>query len=483
MVKKILYSLFIFVLAFAFRAYTVPHRHQVYYDEFTSFNIAENRSNLGIFYSTAVGSKDHLEVAEATIRPNGYPFLLSVVFGLLGEGSEEAVFRINILLGSLCVVLIFWITYLVFNGDLNVSFWSTVVFGLLPVHLRYSASGNVDIASLFFVLLSVFFALLYSKVKKVFVLYLSVSVAVWAAYIKPENVVLCLLFFVLIPVFVADKKIRTREAILSVAIVGALLSPVLMRFPYMATVEQLSARGDFLSLAYLRDNVSANLRYLFDWRFHSMVSSVFFVLGVVILFFREKKKCLLLFGLFLILFLAVSLYFCGKFSLVHYANSDRYFFVLAIPFSVLSGYGISALLNRTHWRLVWAVLILNMLIVNSALATERIVNEVLGRYAYKEYIYLKESADQIPDDLYVLTYNSPFVVTVMDKRVMNIDIFRSMENLPSKIVLFKDFWWFENTDKTSRDEEFLKTRYHFRVISERWIEGHRYGFYFLTLKS
>ena len=482
MVKNILYSLLIFSLAFIFRAYAIPHLHHVYHDEFTYLNIAENINNLNIFSPTLMGDKNHVDVKEASIRPNGYPLFLSFAFKLLGD-SEETVFLLNILLGALSVVLIFWIAYLIFENNLNIAFWTAVVFNFLPAHLKYSGSGNADVASLFFILVSLWVVLLYLKGKRLFLLYLSISAAVYSAYIKPENLIFCLLFLILIPFLYANKKISKRDLILLISFISALFAPLLIRVPFMVSNEQVNAEGAFLSLEHLRKNSLVNLQYLFDFRFHSLVSTVFFVLGGVLLFFQEKKKWLFLFGWFLVFWLINSSYFFGMFSLLYSSDSDRHFFFSAISFSILSGYGISVVLKKTRLRLILALIILNLLIVNSTFATERIVNYTFERNVYKEYLYLKESTRKIPDDLFVITYEPSAMITIINKKVMGVGILTSLNKYPSQIMLFKGFWWFENKEKSEFYEKLLASRYDSKVITERRIDNVICGFYLLTLKS
>jgi 4-amino-4-deoxy-L-arabinose transferase-like glycosyltransferase len=481
MSKKIFYSTLIFLMCFIFRAYAIPHAHHVYYDEFVYQNIAENIYYHNIASGTSIGGKHHIEALSVPVRPNGYPMALSFAFKLLGD-SEEAVFLVNIFLGALSVVLIFWIAYFISNSNLAIAFWSSVVFNFLPVHIKYSTSGNVDIMALFFVLLSLWVILLYLKKKRIYLLYVSIPITAYAAYLRPENIIFGLLLFIVFFFLAATKKIRNKELILLICFMLLLIAPFLIKFPFMISREQINSGRHFFSLEHFNKNSLLNLRYLFDFRFHSMVSTLFFIAGGMTLFFREKKIWLFLISWFLLFYCITSSYFSGVYSLWYTADSDRYFLLVTMPFSILAGYGVNIFLEKIKLRIVFAVLILSLLMINSTFATECIVNHTFGRDVYKEYLFLKETARQIPDELYIVSYLPASIITVMNKKAYDIESFSSIKNFPEKIVLMKGFWWFNREEDSAAYEKLLKKLYHFRMISERHINSHTYGFYLLTLK-
>jgi len=468
-------------MSFILRAYAIPHMHHVYYDEFTYLNIAENIYEHNSYSATAMGDKGHIEIPEAPIRPNGYPFMLSCAFRLFGV-SDKTVFNTNVLLGALSVVIIFWITYLIFNSNLYISFWSAAIFNFLPVHLKYSGSGNSDIASLFLILSSILIILSYYKRNYISLLFLAIPVIALSAYFKPENLILSAMFLILAISLNISKKIRGQDTILLMCCMYLSIIPLLVEIPFMIKIENLNSGVNFLSLYYLMKNSLLNFLYLFDFRFQSVISTIFFILGALVLFFQEKKKCLLLFGWFLIFFLVNSSYFFGMFSLLYSTDSDRHFFPSAISFSILSGYGIAYYLRKIRSRLAWSVFILSLLIINSAFATEKIVNYTLKRDVHKENIFLEESANKIPNDLYVITYKPSSMITVINKKAIYIGIFNKMPNRPKKIVLFKGFWWFERKDDSALYERSLLKLYDFKPIVERRIKDSTYGFYLLTFK-
>ncbi len=480
MFRNIFFSVLIFLIAFIFRAYAVPGMHHVYYDEVTYFNIAENIYYHGSPVKTAMGDKNHIDIPQSFLRPNGYPYVLSFALKLFGD-SEETAFHLNVFLGALSVVLIFWIAYLIF-GNLNIAFWSSIIFNFLPAHLKYSTSGNADVTALSFILISLLLVLLYLNKRSILLLYFSIPMVAYSAYVKPENIVLYPLFFILLFFLYRTNKITKEDLILSVCWLGALIAPLAAKIPFMISGEQENAGGAFVSLKHLVKNIVLNVGYLFDFRFHSMVSTIFFIIGGVSLFIREKKKWLCLFCWFLIFFFLTSSYFLGMYSLLYSTDSDRHFLTAAVSFSILSGYGVHIFLEKKRKKVVFAVIILTLLIVNSIFATERIVNYTLQRDVYKEYRYIKESAKRIPNDKYVLTFQPFCIITLIDKKAMDMRLLPLIKNLPKEAVLLKGFWWFHDKKSLELYEKLLEKIYNFKTISERRVNSHYYGFYLLTSK-
>lgn len=480
--KNISYSIAVFFIAFIFRVYTIPHLHHVYYDEFLYLNTAENIVHFNVFAPTVIGDQDLLQLEGKAIRPNGYPLLLSFFIGLHSD-PENAVFLLNILLGSLSVVLIFWIVYLTFGNNLNIAFWSAVVLNFLPAHLKYSGSGSADIASLFFVLLSCCVVVFYFKKRIISLLYISLFAAIYSVYVKPENIVFLLLFPVLFIFLYRNRYIKKSVLVSVICLTGLLIFPLLNGVPVILKQLEGNAHGSFLSFKHLLKNVLFNFQYLFDFRFHSLISTIFFISGGIVLSCKERKKGLFLLGWFILFYVISCSYFHGMFSLLHTSDGDRHFFPLAIPFVVLAGYGISIFLKKRSHRLFWAVFVLFALIVNSAFASRRIISYTAGRNVFAEYQYLKESSKNIPDDMFIVTYAPYAVNAVMGKKVVDAGVFVHLKKYPRQIVLFRGFFWSENKEESISFEKILADEYDFKTISERMIEDLPYGFYLLTFKS
>lgn len=483
--KILLFSFFIFIVALVLREYIIPHMHHVYYDEFDYINIAKNIYHHNIFGSTLSGDIFNPDVVRTPIRPGGYPFLLNFAFRIFGD-SQEVIFQTNIFFGALSVVLVFWIAYFLFEGNFSVGLWSALVFNFLPIHLKYSGSGISEISALFFILLAVWITIVYFKTRKQSLLYLLNFVIIFSAYIKPENAILYLFVIVLV-ILEYRKGYISKDTFLTVTInSGLLLVPLISQIPYMIRLEQTNSKDSFVSINNFFNNIIPNLQYLLDFRFHSAIGTIFFLIGSLVVFIKKIKSGFLLVFCFWVFYFINTSYFIGRFSLLYSTDSDRHFFISAIPFSVLAGYGIYSALSNMRQRilsLIFTFLILGAIIINSYFATKNITNFTFGRQTYKEYLFLQKFKDQLPKDRYVLCYKPEFIIHVTNNKVMTFNIFQNLEIPPRSIILFKGFWWFNRADESSQYEEALEKLYNFRLIGEEEVShDKKYALYLLTKK-
>ena len=459
--------------------------HHVYYDEFYYSNIAKNIYHHGIFGPTLLGNIFNPEVVGIPIRPGGYSFLLNFAFRIFGD-SQEVIFQTNIFFGALSVVLVFWIAYFLSEGNLSVGLWSVLIFNFLPIHLKYSGSGISEISASFFILMAIWITIVYFKTRKHSLLYLLNLVIIFSAYIKPENAILSL-FAIALVILEYKKGYISKETFLAVTInSGLLLAPLISQIPHMIRIEQTNSKNSFVSINNFFNNIIPNLQYLIDFRFHSVIGTIFFLIGSLVIFIKKIKLGFLLVFFFLVFYFINTSYFMGRFSLLYSSDSDRHFLISVIPFSILAGYGIYSALSNLRQRLlslIFTFLILGAIISNSYFTTKNITNFTFGRQVYKEYLFLQKHKDRLPKDQYILCYEPEFIIHITNNKVMTFNIFQSLKIPPRSIILFKGYWWFARVDESLQYEETLEKLYNIKLMSEEEI-GHdkKCAFYLLTKK-
>lgn len=481
----VFWSISIFCLALLLRLYLIPHIYHVYYDEFYFVNVAENIYHHNIFGATLWGDKLNLRLLMYPIRLGGYPFLLNLAFKIFGN-SPEVAFQVNVFLGALSVVPIFWIGYLLFDKRVEIGIWSALILTFLPSHLKYSGGCGYDISSLLFVLIGIWLILLYLRVRKRALLYLLCTVVIFSAYIRPENIIL---YFFLIGFIIAEYKkgyLRKKDLALIALSTIVLLSFFISKISYIISLEKANTEGFFVSVKHLLNNFFPNLLYLFDFRYFSLASTIFFFIGTLFLFSKKRKVWILLVGIFLIPFCLYTAHFEGRFSLQFTATSDRHFFPIAISFSILAGYGIYSFLKRIGFgKVIFSFLILVGLVINSFFATKNIIDSTFNRDSYKDYRFVSEAAEKLPKNVPILCMEPFHIITAIDREVIRTDYLVETEDYAKKLILFKGFWWFEPVKKKYVDEfeNNLKNLYNFDTIVEKQIsEDKKYGFYLLTRK-
>jgi len=181
----------IFLTGFVLRLFVFPHFHIMYIDEPWYMEMAKNM-NQG--KGPVVCEYVDYEVQECflPLKPPGWPFLVSIVFLLLGLNNYYALYLSSIL-GSLSVLLIFMLTYLIFKNK-NAAIWSAFFLALTPLQVIWSNSAETNTASVFFVLLTMVLFFVYVNGKKKIILVLTSLSLLLTIMIRFENIVLIGLF-------------------------------------------------------------------------------------------------------------------------------------------------------------------------------------------------------------------------------------------------------------------------------------------------
>ena len=192
--KKTWFSLFLVILVgFLIRMWFVPHIHHVYFDEFEHIDIAKNMMNSDEFAITMKGDGNNLEIGDLQFWPPGYHTILALVFSVFGS-SESVAYNLSVVIGSLSILIIFLIAYLLFSNE-TISLYSAFLFSFIPVHLKYSGASELGITSLFFILLTLLSMFIYPRLKNIESLLLLALTSVYTSYIRPENAIL--IFFII----------------------------------------------------------------------------------------------------------------------------------------------------------------------------------------------------------------------------------------------------------------------------------------------
>ncbi len=122
----------------------------------------------------------------------GWPFLLSGLFFVFGINNWVALYGM-IVIGALSAAAVFFLTLLLTNKKTTALF-AALLISLQPVHIRWSATAETNVVSLFMVCLAVTACVLYFQKKTRALFWLSLSTICLAAQFRPENYILFLLF-------------------------------------------------------------------------------------------------------------------------------------------------------------------------------------------------------------------------------------------------------------------------------------------------
>ncbi len=129
------------------------------------------------------------------VKSIGWPFLIAIAFFVFGFKSS-VVFYTSIFLGAATIFPVFFLAYIM-SAKEKWSLFLTFLFSLFPLHILWSASGETNVAALFFVILTIFFYFLYYKNEKnsYSLFWLCLASASFAAQFRPE-------FYAFYPLFI-----------------------------------------------------------------------------------------------------------------------------------------------------------------------------------------------------------------------------------------------------------------------------------------
>jgi len=123
-----------------------PSFHMMYVDEPWHMEMAKNMNQGN---GPVVCEYDSCRMP---LKPPGWPFLISILQLFTGLNTS-AVFWLATIIGSLSVVLIFLLAYLLYKNS-NTALWASFILALFPIHVIWSNTAGANNISVFFVLLT-----------------------------------------------------------------------------------------------------------------------------------------------------------------------------------------------------------------------------------------------------------------------------------------------------------------------------------------
>lgn len=336
--KNILILLFlIFLIGLALRIPIIPYH--VMTDEYDYMEAARNIVKTGepnhCFYIDI-----ETESCLPFLRPMMFPFILSLAFILFGTSSLTAI-GISVLFGSLCIILIFLLAYLLFKQK-EIGLWSALLLALNPMHIFWSKTAETHVTSIFFILLVFVLFLYYFRVRDKKILLLGLLTTTFALNIRPENGMLLILVFLLSYLFGRDllrleiKKIRNKGFWIWVAILIIMLVPYFIFLSNTIVGQRYTCTGDIcypqiFSLDAIKNNWEIYGPFsFFSYTFHPLVLSLLVLLSFF--FIRGNKKELVFIWMFFLFF---------YFMVITMNLADvKYMTLLYPPITILAGFSL-----------------------------------------------------------------------------------------------------------------------------------------------
>jgi 4-amino-4-deoxy-L-arabinose transferase-like glycosyltransferase len=419
--KKIWVILFgIFIIALLMRLFIPPPQHIMYTDEALYMQAAKKILQTGY-------QGDYR-------KPIGWPFIISIAFNF-GISNWIAIYS-SIILGALTVFNMFFLSFAITKNK-GISLASSLIFSLFSSPIRWSATAETNVASMFFIILSLFLCFLYYENKKKQLLWLALAGLGFACQFRPENYIILALF--LFGCFLFNKEdIFSLKFALPLILIIILILPNLIQVLdfYLSTnwIEsdsQGALKGSNFGIANLLDNSLNFGGYIFKDRFQPILFSLFFVLGAGFMFLKQRKEFLFLSAWFILLWFV---YFFSWFQTLGGGTilwAKTRFFMSFYPITVIfMGYGIllvREIFPKKIMQLDIRKFVVLFLVVT--LSIQFIPYSIEARQMFADNIHLLETKipelaeKDIPKECIVVANNPEILLSTTNLNVIDINYF------------------------------------------------------------
>ncbi|UZE93286.1 MAG: glycosyltransferase family 39 protein [Candidatus Nealsonbacteria bacterium] len=439
--------LLIFIIGFCLRNsqyWLGPHTDGFVFQESANYWL-----NQGEFVKCcALGNIKNCLLYEQVLFLAGYPFLISLVSILFGFHSLNGPI-ISAVLGSLTIIIIFLISYLIFNK--KVGLYASLIFSLLPLNIIHSQTGSSRPTYLFFVGLTILFYFIALRANKLSLWILTVLSLSYSIYVRQENYILLplLLFFLVlfkweeiraIPKNFSLGKTNYKYILYAFALVLLFLIiqiPALYWLLHNNPYIYYDVPGIF-GLYYKRIpyNVQLFLKQFFniipfspieEVNQYSIFATFLFFVGFILIILSTKVKYIFILSLFLL-----YLIFYASFSVDNLFSDDyvRRSLFFHLPYAIIAAYTWDWIGNRIKKRIrikkEWILSFLALaLIFTSHLSFPRaLFKDARGQIGFNKDYFLAVS--KTPKDSIIIT--TRFMVVTNDyfkdnqRRAIDIDL-------------------------------------------------------------
>lgn len=375
--KTWLVLLLIFIIGFWLR--NAEYRYGAGYDGYFYLNSAKLMFEHNIqAWSCGIGNDDHCYLYNQHLAPAGYPYLIYLSYVLFGVHDIYAM-MISGLLGSLTILLVFLITYLLFKEE-RPAMYSAMIFAFIPFDIFLSSTAAVRPTSLFFTGLTFLLYLLALKKDDIKLWCLVAITFSYSIYTRQENSVL---LFPMILLFIFEKKPDLKR-LYKLDIFGflkkyslPLLTFLVSQIPVQHWVLLFMSMNRLYNIQNFPVLAGAILGTFFSPQnfignvfFYNPIISVFFIISPLLLIIRNyRSKVIIVWSWFLAYFILYSIYFqCVGFPEYFCLEYLRYMQHLHIPIAILAGLVFYEAEKRIHLKHVnWAFFFLLFVITFSFL--------------------------------------------------------------------------------------------------------------------
>jgi hypothetical protein len=382
-----------------------PRTNRIYYDEQIYQGVGQNLTDLKLAQMCNDGTVEYGRLqcwrSEFNKEPNGYPYLLSLVYRAVGVG-ESGAFIFNIAVAGASAFLVVVLGAMLFD-DRRAAVLAGVVLTLLPMQLWWTRTAAAEPSAAMWCAASLAAVIHFTRARTTTALACAVAVTAFATTLRPESVLVVPLAMVAILLRAADELRRPR--LWWAAAAGAALSLVTLLHLAAVRHENWGTTAARLGWHYVPANFAAN--FWFYWGYDERFPVLFSITAIVGLRWSRRFTVQVLLASYFLLFWGIFLvFYAGSYD---YGADVRYSLLSHVPLALLAGGGLGRLIQRLsrRWpeRTVVAVVVAALVLQFSWYAP---VARSIGEEAWAaraDVRYAKGFAARLPANSLVLTHN------------------------------------------------------------------------------
>jgi hypothetical protein len=320
--------------------FVVPATNRIYFDEHIYQGVAQNLSDLHLAQMCNDGNVEYgrlqCRAGEYNKEPYGYPYLLSVLYRLVGVHPAVA----HVLNGA-CAVLLVWVVFLIasaLGGDPWPGSFAALVVSMIPQLLLWSGTAAVEPSATLMTAIAIMAALHFVRARTRLALVWMVSAAALAAQFRLESFLVIALIGLALILYALEELKRPRVWWAA----GLTLLLCALHVVHLIAVrgEGWGASGARMSFAYLWPNFSVNGTFFIDNVRFPVFYSALALWGL----WSGPRRAASFAAAYFAVFWGVFLFFyAGSYNY----GADVRFSLLAYPgLAILAGFGIAALRRR-----------------------------------------------------------------------------------------------------------------------------------------
>ncbi|MBF0628676.1 MAG: hypothetical protein HQL91_10725 [Magnetococcales bacterium] len=473
-----------------YTALLAPQTHRIYYDETIYLSIGQNLAQLNRAQTCHSGGETHgrflCDFGEYNKQPNGYPFLVSLIFRLFGTSERAAFYFNNLLLGMAAMVAMLLV--LPAGGTWRAGMFAAWVVVLNPQNLHWFNTTAAEPAAALTAALAVLAAFHYRRRPAVISFVLLTALTAFAVQFRPES----LLLLPLIGVIVLPTAWQRPRLLVANLLLLLLLTLPLWLHVALFHAHPWGSSGKPFGLEYLADNLYVNGWHYLDNQLFPLPFTLLALFGLFRFGPRLRERWMI--AGWMLLFWGVFLFFyAGSYR---YGADIRYALLSALPLAILAGLGAEALFKRlivlasastaTGTALLIALLwCAHLPFMPLARAT---TDEAWGARA--DIHYARRMVRELPPESLVLTHN-PNYFQLWGVHAAQLSVAETDPNhlkqvlfprYPGGIYMHHNFWCNVPDPVQNRFCTTVHTRFNTTIVSEFREKSYRYALYRLQPK-